>query len=166
MLLFKRFATLVVILFSLTCWSDDDLASLSNNPPLFSDVTQEVGITFRHFDGRQGNRYFIETIGSGCAFLDYNNDGLMDLYLVNASSYPNEDEQSEVSDHVNQLYRNTGAGGFVLVNAGVEDKGYGTGGWCMSCFFFPSFRSHKHRGINDIYNKALLALNNHSNETT
>ena len=51
----------------------------------------------------------------------------MDLYLVNASSYPNEDEQSEVSDHVNQLYRNTGAGGFVLVNAGVEDKGYGTG---------------------------------------
>ena len=128
MLLFKIFATLVIILFSLPSWSDDDLASLSNNnTPLFSDVTQEVGISFRHFDGRQGNRYFIETIGSGCAFLDYNNDGLMDLYLVNASSYPNEDEQSEVSDHVNQLYRNTGAGGFVLVNAGVEDKGYGTG---------------------------------------
>ena len=128
MLLFKRFATLVIILFNLPCWSDDDLASLSNNnTPLFSEVTQEVGITFRHFDGRQGNRYFIETIGSGCAVLDYNNDGVMDLYLVNANSYPDDDGKSKSSDHVNQLYRNTGAGGFVLVNAGVEDKGYGTG---------------------------------------
>ena len=127
MLLFKSFATLVIILFSLPCWSDDSSTGLLNSTALFSDVTHEVGITFRHFDGRQGNKYFIETIGSGCAFLDYNNDGLMDLYLVNANSYPDDDGQSKGSDHVNQLYQNTGTGSFVLVNAGVEDEGYGTG---------------------------------------
>ena len=127
MLLFKSFATLVIILFSLPCWSDGSSKGLLNSTALFSDVTHEVGITFRHFDGRQGNKYFIETIGSGCAFLDYNNDGLMALYLVIANSYPDDDGQSKGSDHVNQLYQNTGTGSFVLVNAGVEDEGYGTG---------------------------------------
>ena len=92
---------------------------------VFSDVTEEAGITFRHFDGRQGDRYFVETIGSGCAFLDYNNDGHLDLYLVSANNFPQSPDEDNSYD--NQLYQNTGSGSFVLVAAGVEDQGYGTG---------------------------------------
>jgi len=91
----------------------------------FSDVTEEAGITFRHFDGRQGDRYFVETIGSGCAFLDYNNDGYLDLYLVSANNFPQSSDED--NSYCNQLYQNTGSGSFVLVAAGVEDQGYGTG---------------------------------------
>ena len=87
MFLSKTLSTLALILFSLACWSDNDRESFPKTMISFSNVTQEVGITFRHFDGRQGDRYFIETIGSGCAFLDYNNDGLLDLYLVNANHF-------------------------------------------------------------------------------
>ena len=91
----------------------------------FSDVAEKAGITFRHFDGRQGDRYFVETIGSGCAFLDYNNDGHLDLYLVSANNFPQSPDEDNSYD--NQLYQNTGSGSFVLVAAGVEDQGYGTG---------------------------------------
>ena len=52
----------------------------------FTDVTLEVGINFQHENGRGKERYFIETIGSGGAWLDYNNDGNLDIYLVNATS--------------------------------------------------------------------------------
>ncbi len=127
MFLSKALSTLALILFSLVCWSDNDRSSFPKTTISFSNATQEVGITFRHFDGRKGDRYFIETIGSGCAFLDYNNDGLLDLYLVNANHFPIDADQAQENEHTNQLYRNTGEGNFVLENAGVEDKGYGTG---------------------------------------
>ena len=56
----------------------------------FTDVTEEANISFQHQDGREGEKYFIETIGSGCAFIDYDNDGNLDIYLVNATSVRKE----------------------------------------------------------------------------
>ena len=50
----------------------------------------ETGIQFRHQPGNSGQRYILETVSSGCAFLDYNNDDLLDLYLANGNRLPNQ----------------------------------------------------------------------------
>ncbi len=96
----------------------------------FTDVTLDVGINFQHENGRGQERYFIETIGSGCAWVDYNNDGNLDIYLVNATSM--EDSSSDSTGQkqsTNALYQNNGNGKFLDVSniAGVDHDGYGTG---------------------------------------
>jgi len=96
----------------------------------FTDVTTQIGIDFHHDNGRGEERYFIETIGSGCAFVDYNNDGHLDMYLVNATSLENPQKNvNEKKKATNALYQNNGAGGFIDVSeaAGVSHTGYGTG---------------------------------------
>src|ERR1700756_6058431 len=53
--------------------------------PLFVPVPPEhSGITWKHVNGRSPNYYLPETTGAGCAFFDYDNDGWMDVYLVNS----------------------------------------------------------------------------------
>src|SRR5215218_7460264 len=48
------------------------------------DITKSAGISFSHNSGAFGRKYLPETLGPGCAFLDYDNDGWMDLLLVNS----------------------------------------------------------------------------------
>ncbi len=88
----------------------------------FVDATADAHITFRHVDGRTGEKYLIETLGSGALFFDYNNDGNLDLYIVNANSITSTFNQ-------NALYENNGDGTFIDVTAraGVGDTGYGVG---------------------------------------
>src|SRR4051794_22873192 len=50
----------------------------------FVDVTEKAGIRFRHTSGAFGKKLLPETMGSGCAFLDFDNDGHQDLLFVNA----------------------------------------------------------------------------------
>ena len=101
------------------------------DPLQFISVTKEAGIHFKHHDGASGQRYFIEPLGGGAAFLDYNTDGFQDIYLVNSAALsPPPKEQSDRSEPPrNALYRNNGDGTFtdVAVAAGVADTGYGMG---------------------------------------
>ena len=92
----------------------------------FTDVTGESGITFQHEDGRSYKKYFVETLGSGVALFDYDNDNDVDIYLVNGT---NLDSPDAVTEATNRLYRNDGTGRFVDVTAagGVGDPGYGAG---------------------------------------
>ena len=100
-------------------------------PAQFTSVTKEAGIHFKHHDGASGQLYFIEPLGGGAAFLDYNNDGLQDIYLVNGAALPplpkGQSDRSEPPR--NALYRNNGDGTFIDVSvaAGVADTGYGMG---------------------------------------
>ena len=89
----------------------------------FHDTTAEANITFRHVDGRTGEKYLIETLGSGALFFDYDNDGNLELYVVNANTIPPSVENR------NTLYRNNGDGTFTDVTdaSGVGDIGYGVG---------------------------------------
>ena len=92
----------------------------------FIDVTQEAGIHWRHVDGRSGQKYFMETLGSGAAFFDYDADNDPDLYFVNGAPLPGYHAEQIPT---NCLYENNGDGTFtdVTESAGVGDIGYGHG---------------------------------------
>lgn len=90
----------------------------------FLDVTEPSGIRFRHDNGASPDKLMMETFGSGLGWLDYDNDGWLDLYLVNGAHL-----QAGQSSPGNALFRNRG-GTFVEVTAaaGVAGSGcFGTG---------------------------------------
>jgi enediyne biosynthesis protein E4 len=91
-----------------------------------TDITAEAGITFKHTSGRTGRLYFPETVGAGGAFLDYNNDGRLDLFFVNSSRLPGFKEKGPFYP---ALYRNEGNGRFtdVTKTAGLALDYYGMG---------------------------------------
>ena len=93
----------------------------------FTDVTEAAGIRFQHTNGRSGRLYLPETVGSGCAFLDYDSDGRLDLFLVNSSRLPGFKGQRARSTPA--LYRNEGDGRFTDVTrqAGLAVDCYGMG---------------------------------------
>jgi enediyne biosynthesis protein E4 len=84
------------------------------------------GITWKHVAGYSKEKYLPETTGAGCAFLDYDNDGWMDIYLVNSGKC---DFFTPSSPLRNALYRNNRDGTFtdVTEKAGVGAGGYGQG---------------------------------------
>lgn len=92
----------------------------------FVEVAAASGIDFKHTDGESGKRLFNEQYGSGGGLFDYNNDGYLDIYLINARP---QGEQADTSLPTNVLYHNNGDGSFTDVThlAGVGDTGYGVG---------------------------------------
>ena len=62
-----------------------DKASL---PFVLKDITGQAGVDFRHNSGAYGGKLLPETLGSGCAFLDYDADGYPDILLVNSMDWP------------------------------------------------------------------------------
>ena len=97
----------------------------------FVDATAAAGISFQHVDGRTGEKYLIETLGSGALFFDFNVDGALDLYIVNATHIPPPVDAKHSHGHLpaNRLYQNNGDGTFIDITqqAGVGDTGYGVG---------------------------------------
>jgi len=93
---------------------------------VFTDVTAESGINFVHINGGSGQKYYIETMGSGACWLDYDGDGDIDLYAVNSSELPGYTGSDKPAD---ALYRNEGKGRFtdVTASAGLGDRNYGMG---------------------------------------
>jgi len=90
-----------------------------------ADVTAAAGIDFRHNSGAFGNKYLPETLGPGCAFLDYDCDGWPDILLVNGTGWAgHKGGRSTVS-----LYRNNRNGTFtdVTKRAGLGVEIYGMG---------------------------------------
>ena len=97
----------------------------------YEDVTEKSGINFKHSFGEQKLSSIMEATGSGCAWIDYNNDGLLDLYVVSGRYLEGVTKFSkpEGVDATNHLYRNNGDGTFtdVTAQAGVGGKGFGMG---------------------------------------
>ena len=101
--------------FSRSLWAADPASA-----PRFrlTDVTTSAGIRFRHNSGAFGGKFLPETLGSGCAFLDYDADGWQDILLVNGSDWPGHRTQRTSL----QLYRNNRNGTFTDVThaAGLD----------------------------------------------
>lgn len=96
-------------------------------PIRFEDIVAQSGINFKLENGVSPQRYSIETMLGGVAVFDYNNDGLLDIFLTNGAAIPSL--QKTGPQYWNRLYRNNGDGTFtdVTVQAGVQGVGYSMG---------------------------------------
>jgi hypothetical protein len=96
------------------------------NPIEFTDVSTAAGIRFRHNNGAYGKKYLPETTGSGCAFLDYDNDGWQDALLINSMDFSDAPKKRR---SVMALYHNNQNGTFtdVTAAAGLARPMYGMG---------------------------------------
>jgi enediyne biosynthesis protein E4 len=90
-----------------------------------TEVTAQAGIHFRHNSGAYGGKLLPETLGSGCAFLDYDRDGWQDILLINGSDWPGHKRERSTL----KLYRNNRNGTFsdVTHSAGLDVEMYGMG---------------------------------------
>ena len=100
----------------------------------FENVAKAVGLTFTHVNGASADKYLVETMGSGAAFLDYDNDGWIDLFVVDGGSIaaagqgkPGSPKPEAKARH--RLFHNEGKGIFKDVTAasGIVHREYGMG---------------------------------------
>ena len=104
------------------------VSTLAANPAIgfrLADVTAAAGIHFEHNSGAYGGKLLPETLGSGCAFLDYDADGWQDILLVNSMDWPGHKRQRTTM----KLFHNNRNGTFTDVTkaAGLDLEMYGMG---------------------------------------
>src|SRR5260370_36291951 len=123
------FLLLVVLALSLSFISR---AQRTSGPARAAVTFEEVpakqsGITWVHNNAHSTDHYLPETVGAGCAFLDYDNDGWMDIYLVNSGA---SDFYTPTTPLKNALYHNNHDGTFTdgTRKAGVAGGNFGMGG--------------------------------------
>jgi hypothetical protein len=97
-------------------------------PVTFTDVAASAGLRFNHDRGATPEHHLAETMGSGLAWLDYDNDGWMDLYVVQSGPFPPRGSPRAQD----RLYHNNGDGTFTDV---TDRAGVGASGWSTSAAF-------------------------------
>ena len=118
------FAPAVLLALGLT----GGIAATTSPPITFVDVSREAGVTFVHSFGDSRFSNLVEATGGGAAWVDFDNDGLVDLYLVTGKHYAGLSEGPAPSGGIlNRLYRNRGGGRF-------EDVTRRAGVGCAGCF--------------------------------
>ena len=115
--------------FTLILLSFDSSAQKQN--VIFTDITKKAGITFKYTFGDDSYRNIIESSGSGITIFDYNNDGLMDLYLMNGTYLEgiSDPDGIKYKNSHNELYKNNGNGTFTEVS---KTAGVGGHQWSMA----------------------------------
>lgn len=103
-------------------------------PGKFTDVTAASGVHFKHIASHTSRKYLIETMGPGVAVFDYDNDGRLDIFVVNGASLADPTSKNAIPDKSgpdswNRLYHQKPDGTFedVTVAAGLQGAGYGMG---------------------------------------
>jgi hypothetical protein len=102
------------------------LATSTAQQPHFRDITTQSGIHFTHNNGAFGKKWLPETMGPGCAFIDYDNDGYPDILLVNGTDWPGHHHAGPTTP---KLYHNNHDGTFTDVThkAGLDIPMFGLG---------------------------------------
>lgn len=123
----------------------------------FSDVTRRAGIHFTHCNGSSGKKYLPETMGSGCAFLDFNQDGWLDLLLLNGRPLAEQPTDSPFArarepSPTPALYRNNRDGTFTDVTTG---SGLDIAMYAMGC----CVGDYDNDGRDDVFITTCLAAN-------
>ncbi len=101
-------------------------ANVAQRPVTFENVAAAAGISFTHTNGPSPDKYLVETMGSGGVLFDYDNDGLVDLFLVDGGSIADATVNARAR---HRLYRNVGKGAFkdVTEASGIRHREYGMG---------------------------------------
>ena len=91
----------------------------------FQDITAQAGLKFKHNNAAYGKKYLPETMGPGCAFIDYDADGFQDILLVNGEDWPSHQRSTSTL----KLYHNNHDGTFsdVTAQAGLAISLFGMG---------------------------------------
>ena len=143
------FSTLKIVLsFTLSVFCIQSTVNLSAEQlPQFTEITKEAGITFVHNSGAFGKKYLPETMGSGCAFIDYNNDGWQDILFVNGMDW---ESHKTGKSQTPSLYKNNQDGTFtdVTLSTGLNKSMYGMG---------VAIADYDNDGDDDIYLSCLNA---------
>ena len=115
----------VITLLALRSWFSTYKAQADTSVH-FVDITKQAGINFVHYTGAYGRKYLPETMGAGCAFIDYDNDGKPDILLIQGSDFP---DHRSGQRRTMKLYHNNGNGTFtdVTARAGLAVEMYGMG---------------------------------------
>src|SRR6202035_2360627 len=101
---------------------------VQDGPMVFKDISRQAGLASWHYaGGSSAKSYIVESLGSGVALLDYDNDGWLDIYLVNGMTYDAMNGKAE-SPHA-ALFHNNHDGTFtnVAAKAGVQNDRWGVG---------------------------------------
>jgi hypothetical protein len=103
-------------------------------PAKFTDVTSALGVQFRYMGSHTPKHYLLETMGAGVALFDYDNDGRLDIFLVNGAPLADPTSKGTIpqktgSDYWNRLYHQKPDGSFedVTEHARLQGAGYGMG---------------------------------------
>jgi hypothetical protein len=109
-------------------------SSAPNSEEAFVDITQRLGIDFQYRASHTSKKYLIETMGAGVALFDYDNDGRLDIFLVNGAPLNDPTRKGTIpqktdSQYWNRLYHQKSDGTFedVTEKAGLQGAGYGMG---------------------------------------
>src|SRR2546423_4573450 len=105
---------------------------LAGQPTVFEEISASSGIDFRHANSPTGNKYLPETMGGGVALLDFDNDGLPDIFFTNGARFDDPMPPGKKADktdraYFNRLYRNNGGWKFTDVTDKAGLSGAGTG---------------------------------------
>jgi len=153
---------------------------VKSGPIIFQDIAQSAGLAkWQHRMGTPEKQFILETVGSGVGLLDYDNDGWLDIYLVNGSTY--EAMSGKAAAPHAALFHNNHDGTFtdVTAKAGVQNDRWGFGvaiadydndGWpdiYVSNFGKNRLYHNNHDGtFTDVAEKAGVALGNWSTGAT
>src|SRR3974390_1802140 len=103
-------------------------------PARFVDITKQVGVHFEYKSSHTSTKYLIETMGAGAAVFDYDNDGRLDIFLVNGAPLEDPTPKGTIPKKTgpaywNRLYHQKADGTFedVTEKAGLQGEGYGMG---------------------------------------
>src|SRR5229473_1992742 len=114
--------------------ASDQPAASSKGPAKFIEVASALGINFEYVASHTSRKYLIETMGSGVALFDYDNDGRLDIFVVNGAPLSDPTPKGTIPqktrpEHWNRLYHQKPDGTFkdVTEKAGLQGTGYGMG---------------------------------------
>ena len=137
--LLRRALALSAVIYPTLCFAQD-ATKPEKTPPVpvvpghFVDITKKSGVNFQYQSSHTSRKYLIETMGAGVALFDYDNDGRLDIFLVNGAPLQDPTPKGTIPKksgpaYWNRLYHQKSDGSFedVTERAGLQGTGYGMG---------------------------------------
>lgn len=126
--------TLSLLSFAQNAAQSEKMQPIADTPGRFVDITKKSGVNFQYQSSHTSKKYLIETMGAGVALFDYDNDGRLDIFLINGTPLDDPTPKGTIPKksgpaYWNRLYHQKPDGTFedVTEKAGLQGEGYGMG---------------------------------------